>query len=88
MNYIPNYPFHGIYRVPEIKGGTAVAVRKVILHNHVDLPPLVTVDAIEVCIPISNKEILLAAFYETPGRTWIDADTNELLNFTQLHFGW
>jgi hypothetical protein len=38
---IPNYHFYRTEWYPGRKGGTAVAVRKGIPHNHVDLPPLV-----------------------------------------------
>jgi hypothetical protein len=48
---------------------------------HVDLPPLVSVEATGVCIPIGKREVLLAAVYRSPGRTWIDADITELLSF-------
>jgi hypothetical protein len=48
---------------------------------HVDLPPLVSVEATGVCIPTDNQEILLAAVYKSPGRTWNDADITELLRF-------
>jgi len=34
-----------------------------------------------ICIPIETKEILLAAVYELPGRTWSEADVIGLLNF-------
>jgi hypothetical protein len=57
--YIPNYHFYRIDRHPERKGRTAVAVGKGIPHKHVDLPPLVSVEATGVCIPIGNREILL-----------------------------
>jgi hypothetical protein len=40
MSFIPNY-----HRYPGRKNGTAVAVRKGIPHDHVDLPPLVSVEA-------------------------------------------
>jgi hypothetical protein len=63
------------------KGGTAVAVRKGIPHNHVDLPPLVSVEATGVCIPVGNSEVLLAAAYKSPGNARRDADITELLNF-------
>jgi hypothetical protein len=63
-----------------MKGGTAVAVRKGIPHNHVDLPPLISIEATGVCIPIGNSEILLAAVHKSPGRAWIDADIIELLS--------
>jgi hypothetical protein len=50
------------------KGGTAFAVRKDIPHNHVDLPPLVSVEATGVCIHIGNSEVLPAAVYKSSGR--------------------
>jgi hypothetical protein len=66
---------------PGRKGRNAVAVRKSIPHNHVDLPPLVSTDATEGCIPIGNSEVLLAAFCKSPGHTWNDANITELLSF-------
>jgi hypothetical protein len=48
---------------------------------HVDLPPLVSVEATAVCIPIANQEILLADVYKSPGRTWNEADVTEVLSF-------
>jgi hypothetical protein len=78
--YISNYHFYRIDRHPEIKGGTAVAVRKGISHKHVDLPPFVSGEATGVCIPIGNREILLAAVYKSPGRTWINVDIAKLLS--------
>jgi hypothetical protein len=71
--HIPNYNFNRIDRYPGMKAGTAVAVRKGIPHNHVDLPPLISIEATGVCIPIGNNEILLAAVYRSPGRAWSDA---------------
>jgi hypothetical protein len=41
----------------------------------------VSVEATGVCIPIGNQEILLAAVYKSPGRTWTDANIIELLSF-------
>jgi exonuclease III len=79
--FIPNYHLYRIDRFPGRKGGTAVAVRKGIPYNHVDLPPLVSTEATGVCIPIGNSEILLAAVYKPPGRAWSDADIIELLSF-------
>jgi hypothetical protein len=60
---------------------TAVAVRKGIPHNHVDLPPLVSVESTGVCIPIGNSEVLLTAVYKSPGRASSDADIIEPLSF-------
>jgi hypothetical protein len=47
----------------------------------VNLPPLVSVQAIGVCIPIGNSEVLLAAVYKSLGRAWSDFDITELLSF-------
>jgi hypothetical protein len=46
--YIPNYHFYRIDRHPGRKGGTAVAVTKGIPHKHIDLPPLISVEATAV----------------------------------------
>jgi len=43
---------------------TAIAVRKPIPHNHVDLPPLVSTEDTGVCVPTGNSEVLLAAVYK------------------------
>jgi hypothetical protein len=72
--------FYRTDRHPGRKGGTAFAVRKGILQYHIDLPPLIPVEATGVCIPIGNSEILLAAVYKPPGRAWSDADITELLS--------
>jgi hypothetical protein len=77
--HIQIYHIYRNDRHPEIKGGTAVAVKKGIPHSPVDLPPLISVEASAVCIPIGNTEILLAAVYKSPGRTWSEADIAELL---------
>jgi hypothetical protein len=80
-SFIPNSHFHRTDRYPGRKGGTAIAVRKGIPHNHVDLPPLVSVEATGFCIPVGNSEVLLAAFYKSPSRAWSDIDITELLSF-------
>jgi hypothetical protein len=58
-----------------------IAIRKGVAHNHVDLPPLVSVEATGVCIPIGNSEALLADVYKSPGRAWSDEDFIDLLRF-------
>jgi hypothetical protein len=68
--FISNYYFYRTDRYTDRKGGTAVAIIKGIPHNHVDLPPLVSVEATRVCLPIGNSEVLLAAVYNSPGRAW------------------
>jgi hypothetical protein len=78
---IQNYHFYRNDRQPGRKGGTAVAVKKGIPHSHVDLPPLISVEATGVYTPIGKREILLAAVYKSPDRTWSDAHIAELVNF-------
>jgi hypothetical protein len=68
--------------------GTAIAVRKGIPHNHVDLPPLLSVEETEVCIPVGNDVVLLAAVYKSPGRLWNNTDILKLLSFKRkCNFG-
>jgi hypothetical protein len=77
--FIPNYHFYQTDHYVDRKGRTAIAVRKGIPHNHVDLPPLVEVTG--VCIPTGNSEVLLAAVYISPGQSWTVADITEPLSF-------
>jgi hypothetical protein len=46
--FIPNYHFHRTDRFPRRKVGTAVAVRKDIPYKHADLPPFISLEAVEV----------------------------------------
>jgi hypothetical protein len=78
--FIPNYPFYRTHSFPGKKGGTAVAVRKVIPYNHVDVPPLVSIEATGICIPTGNSETILAAGYKSPGHYWNDRDITKVLN--------
>jgi hypothetical protein len=70
-----------IDRHPERKARPAISVRKDISHRQVDLPPLVSLEATGICIPIGNCEVLLAAVYKAPNHTWCDIDITELLRF-------
>jgi hypothetical protein len=45
------------------------------------LPPLVSIEATGVCVPIGNNEVLLAAVYKSPGHALNDADVTDLLSF-------
>jgi hypothetical protein len=83
--FIPKYHFYRTDRYPDRKDGNAVAVRKGIPHNPIDLPPLVSVEATGVCIPTGNSEVLLAPVYKSPGRAWNDADITELLSFRRKY---
>jgi hypothetical protein len=78
---IPKYHIYRADRFLGRKGGTAIAVRKGIPHNNLELPPLVSVEAIGVCTLADTSEILLAAVYKSPGHAWIDADITQLLSF-------
>jgi hypothetical protein len=80
-SFISNYHSYGTDRHPGRKRGTAVAVRRGVPHNYVDLPPLVAVEATGVCIPIGNSEVLLTSLYKSPGHVWSVADITELLSF-------
>jgi hypothetical protein len=62
-------------------GKTAIAVRKGIPNNRVDLPSLVSVEATGVCIPIGNSEVLVTAVDKSLGCAWSDVDIIELLSF-------
>jgi hypothetical protein len=79
--YNQNYYLYQIDRHPERKGETAIAVRKGIPNRQVDLPPLVSIEATGICIPISNCKVLLAAGDKSQNRTWRDIDITELLRF-------
>jgi hypothetical protein len=50
----PNFHFYRTDCFPGRKGGSAVAVRKGIPHNRIDLPSLVSIEATGVCIPTGN----------------------------------
>jgi hypothetical protein len=78
--FIPNFHIYRNDRYQGRKGGTAITVRKGIPHSHIDLSPLVSLEATGVCIPVRNDVVLLAAVYKSPGRPWSDADIIELLD--------
>jgi hypothetical protein len=81
MSFIQNYYFYRNDSFPERKGGTAVAVRKCIPHNDVDLLTLVSIEAIRVSVSIGNSEVLLEAVSKSQGHAWNDTDITELLSF-------
>jgi hypothetical protein len=78
--FIPNYHFYRTGCFLARKGGTPIAVRKGIPHNHVDLPcppPPVSIEATGVCVPIGNSEVLLVIVYRSPGCAWSDEDVTD-----------
>jgi hypothetical protein len=81
--FITNYHVYRMDRYSGGKGGTAIAVRKGIPHDHVELPALVSVEAAGVCIPAGNDVVLLAAVYKSPGRPWNNTDILKLLGFKE-----
>jgi hypothetical protein len=76
---IRNYHFYRNDRHAGIKGGTAIAVKNGVPHRYVDFPPLISIEATGVCIPIGSTEIFLAAVYRSPVSDWTDTDIIELL---------
>jgi predicted metal-dependent phosphotriesterase family hydrolase len=64
--YIQNCHIYRNYPLDRNKGGTAVSVKKGIPHTYVDLPPLHSLEATGVSIPIGHTEILLASLYKSP----------------------
>jgi hypothetical protein len=76
-SFISNYHFYRPNRHHGRKGGTAVVVKRGVPNNHVGLPPLVSIEATGVCIPIGNCEVLLASVFIIPRRAWRDADITE-----------
>jgi hypothetical protein len=64
--YIPNYHIYRNDRLGGNKGGTTIAVKKGIPHSsYVDLPPLLSLEATGVSIPIGHTEMLLASLYKS-----------------------
>jgi hypothetical protein len=61
--YIPNHDIYWTDRQDWHIDRTATGVKKGIPHTIADLPPLLSVEATRVCIPIGNTEMLLAAVY-------------------------
>jgi hypothetical protein len=64
---IPNYLFYPTDRFSGRRSGNAVAMRKGIPHNHLDLPPLVSMEATGVCITIENC-VNCSSLYVTSSR--------------------
>jgi hypothetical protein len=49
------------------KAEMPLQLEKGIPHNHVDLSPLVSVEATGVCIPFGSSEVILVAVSKSPG---------------------
>jgi hypothetical protein len=84
--YSPNYDIYRNDGLHGNKGGTAVAIKKGIPHTYVDLPPLLSLEATGVSIPIGHIEMLLAYVYKSPLRAWRDVDITEILNVRTKSF--
>jgi hypothetical protein len=64
---------------PDIKGGTTIAVRKGIPHNHVDLPPVVSVDATTyLFVTVKSCLQLVTNFRAVPGVMLISLSSEAL----------
>jgi hypothetical protein len=79
--YIPNYDFCPTDPQEGHKRGSAAAVRKGILHNCVELSPVLPLEVTRVCIPIGHIETVLSAVYKYPQSVCINPDITELLRF-------
>jgi hypothetical protein len=77
--YIPNYCIYRNNHLERNKGENAVAVKKGIPYTYVDLPPLLSLEATGVTIPIGHTEMLVASVYKSPLRARRDTDITELL---------
>jgi hypothetical protein len=64
--FIANNHFYRTGRFLGRRGGNAFAARKGIPHNHVDLPPFLSIEATGGCILICNSEVLLTAVCKLP----------------------
>jgi hypothetical protein len=60
--FIPSYHVYRNDHHPGRKGGTAVADRKGIPHNHVDLPPLITLEATGSAYQLVTEKYCLQLF--------------------------
>jgi hypothetical protein len=78
QRFITNYSVYRTHRFSGLKGGTAIEAIEGILNNHVELPPLVSIEATGIYLPIGNSEVLLAAVYKSLGRAWNDPDVIDL----------
>jgi hypothetical protein len=84
--FIPNDHFNGLTASPGRKGGTFFEVRKVIPYNHVDLPPLVSIESTAMCIEIVSSEVLFAVVYKSPGHALNYTGITELLSFRHKYY--
>jgi hypothetical protein len=66
--YIPNYDIYQTESEDRHKCGTSVAVKQSFPHTCVNLAPLLSVEATEVCISIRNTKIFLPALYKSQQR--------------------
>jgi hypothetical protein len=76
--FVSNFHLYRTDRHPGRKRGTAVAVRRGVPHNHVELPPFVSVEATGACIPIGDSEVLFASVHKSPGLACCDPDITDI----------
>jgi hypothetical protein len=77
--FVRNYHIYRNDCHPGAKAGNAVAVRKGVRYNYVDLPPLISILATGFCTTRDKKEILVAVVYKSLIKDWSDTDVNDLL---------
>jgi hypothetical protein len=59
--------FIGLTASQEEKAQLPLLLEKAFPRNHVDLPPLILLEATGVCVPSGHSEVLLAAVYKSSG---------------------
>lgn len=79
---IQNYIIYRNDREPGKGGGTAIAIKHGIPHKRIHLPPLLSLEATGVIVPINNVETLLGAVYKPPDRLLAVHDITELSTLT------
>jgi hypothetical protein len=73
--------FIGLTAKTGIRAGMPLQLKTGISHTCADLPPLPSVEATGVCIPIENTEMFLAPVNKSLKRLWSDTDITKLLGF-------
>lgn len=79
---IQNYLIYRNDREPGRGGGTAIVIKQGIPHKRLHLPPLLSLEASGVVVPINNVETLFAAVYKPPDRLLAVHDITELSTLT------
>jgi len=83
-SFIPNCHVFSVDHSSGLNGEIAIAVRKCISHNPVELPPVFSREETGICVVIGNREVLLTPVYNSLGRARNDADVTDFLRFRSM----